>query len=442
MRHLLFTACDPAECRQYANVQLNTLPIALFLATALNRTLVLPPFMLFRAQGQHELYSDGGHDQSNAYYRPFSTYFNVSMLQREGLNVIDWPEYIAKADGVVSIDHLLYMQHAFALKKGPSACTNLVSRLLGLDTEDDGGVSMHGDAPVGKLLGVRVATAGYQCGDLDLNSPEALERWLRSYVHRKASFLHELPTIAVLGVWWGSTNHADEDVDPTLLPPPVPSKRLEASLSFNDNLHAEADAFVLSNFGTGGFVSVHWRHGDYTQWAKHAPPAKLATLSLEALRNASVPSPWKVFLATNCKDEGQLREAEQLLANGGASLVRYHGGKDDDPPRVAFLEQLIASRATIFLYSAASFYSQTIVRERRRRSLGPSVVLHGREQYMDLAHMRAIAKEMRQRRAEEGKEEVEEGPMLPGGVVGRTIWDEERFAGASLLAPGWGKVEL
>mgnify|MGYP001358761893 CR=1 FL=1 len=56
------------------------------------------------------------------------------------------------------------------------------------------------------------------------------------------------------------------------------------------------------------------------------------------------------------KDEGQLREAEQLLANGGASLVRYHGGKDDDPPRVAFLEQLIASRATIFLYSAASFY--------------------------------------------------------------------------------------
>ena len=109
---------------------------------------------------------------------------------------------------------------------------------------------------------------------------------------------------------------------------------------------------------------------------------------------------------------------------------------------MAFLEQLIASRATIFLYSAASFYSQTIVRERRRRGLGPSVVLHGREQYMDLAHMRTIAKEMRQRRAEEGKEEEEEGPMLPGGVIGRTIWDEERFAGASLLAPGWGKVEL
>ena len=108
--------------------------------------------------------------------------------------------------------------------------------------------------------------------------------------------------------------------------------------------------------------------GDYTQWRKNASPAAVASAALSAIGNLTggasrraggprQPRRQLVFLATNCREGGSLAAVESLLNRGGASLVRFAPAYDD-PPRHAFVEQLIASHATTFLYSAASFYSQ------------------------------------------------------------------------------------
>lgn len=190
------------------------------------------------------------------------------------------------------------------------------------------------------------------------------------------------------------------------------------------------------------------------QWNKQAPPEVVAAQALAALRNASVPAPWRVFLATNCKDSSQIVLVDRLLTQGGASLVRYQPLASDTPhlysdlPRRAFLEQLVASYAATFLYTASSFFSQTIVRERRRHARGPSVIMHGREQRMDFDQMAKWAAEERKMQAEAsaspgnggGEARVPRGMMGPGGQR-KLIFDEPVFEGAALAAGG-AKLEL
>ena len=375
--HLLFHACDPAECRQYVNVQLNTLPLALFLARVLNRTLVLPPFMIFRNQGQPDMYADGGHDQIHAYYRPFGTYFNVSGLQAAA-DVIEFDNFLDMHDGMLPIDRLWYTQHKHVMKAGPETCVALTRKLF----------------TTGGVLGAPAKLGDFQCGQLDVNGVHGYERWLEDYAPARLapgmkSSIEGVGTLMVLGEWWGSTNYPDEAIDPTLLPPPTPSSIVAMNLHFNDELHVAASSFISAHL-SAGFVSVHWRHGDYINWRKQAPPDTVATFALEALDNASAPSPRHVFLATNCKDVSQIREVERLLTKGGAKLVRYFSGDGVDRPRAAFLEQIIASHASTFIYSAASFFSQTIVRERRNKQLGPSLSMHGMEQKIDFEQMREL----------------------------------------------------
>jgi hypothetical protein len=379
-RYLVFHACDPADCRQYTNVQLNTLPLAVFLARILNRTLVLPPFMFFSTQGQSDLYRDGGHDQERALFRPFGAYFNVSQLQA-ATDVVDWPDFVA-SEGSVSIDHLYYLQHTHSLEKVSGGCPGLVRTLLGVEPNE---VPQEDGSVVGRMLGERVGVRGFQCGSLDLNGPDGHERWLRTYLPPRASWLETQRVVGVLGAWWGrcatarnpmpagaarprerrqlsgtrapparSTNYADEAVSSQLLPPPVPSVVVDGALAFADDLLAEADAFIAARLGDA-FVSVHWRHGDYIQWQKHAPPELVAAQALEALKNASVPAPSRrVFLATNCPDQQHLTVVQRLLAAGGAALVRFEaddvarrGGAENDAAdmqlRLAFVEQLIAA---------------------------------------------------------------------------------------------------
>ena len=204
---LIYHACDPVDCRQYVNVQLNSLPLALFVARALNRTLVLPPFMLFKEQGQSALYQDDGHDQDNAYFRTFGTYFNVSALQEAHANVIDWGEFVRVQEGnMLRIDHLLYHQHGHQLSDGPGACARNVRRLLRLneailDKDEAAALDTRGPwrgAPVGRLFGVHAAVASFQCGTLDLNSVDGHERWLVDYAPPRRELWHEAPLVAVL----------------------------------------------------------------------------------------------------------------------------------------------------------------------------------------------------------------------------------------------------
>lgn len=412
--HLLFHACDPADCRQYANVQINSLPLALFLARVLNRTLVLPPLMLFRTQGQHELYLDGGHDQANAYYRSFGEYFNVSRLQ-DVADVIVWDTFVASHEGALPIDRLWYVQHAGALRAGPEACVELTRKLL------------HGSGQSGtRVLGSPVSVGHFQCGPVQLNGPHGFETWLRDYAPSRLaagmpSSLEHVDTLMVLGEWWGSTNYADEAVDPQLLPPPLPSVLINEHLEFNDELHAAAAAFIDAHL-SAGYVSVHWRHGDYQQWSKQAPPEVVAAAALAALANMSTPASKDIFLATNCKEVSQIREVERLVTHGGARLVRYFsdGGDGGDRPRAAFIEQLVASRAATFLFTASSFFSHTIVRERRNRKLGPSVSMHGREQRLDFDEMRELVAS--------GVVGIGRGP----GSLKVPIFEQPMFAGASV----------
>ena len=419
--HLVFMGCDPAECRQYTNVQLNSLPLALFVARILKRTLVLPPFMLFHTQGQSALYRDDGHDAKNAYYRPFGQYFNVSELAKAA-DVVEWDDFVRERGGSVHIDHLWYETHDHEVKKH-GGCPAMVARLLGASKDGAGAWKLPPSPEAsGELLGARATIAQFQCGPVDLNTPDAFERWIKHYVPKyvTATALDTAPVLALLGPWWGSTNYADEHVDPSLLPPPVPSAVVDASLVFADALHAEADAFVWERLGgpAHGYASVHWRHGDYQQWRKHAPVEKVSKQALHGLADARVKRPWRVFLATNCPEEQQITElAHHLMRFDKTELVLYRG--TDDLPRNGFLEQLIAARASSFHYSAASFFSQTIVRERRRRGHGPSTPMHGREQVLDVTLLRDMETDR--------DAEVEHGPLLPGGRRQTPIFQRQLY---------------
>ena len=119
-------------------------------------------------------------------------------------------------------------------------------------------------------------------------------------------------------------------------------------------------------------------------------------------------------------------EVEQRLVAGGAALVLY-AAQHDDLPRIAFVEQLIAARAATFLYSASSFFSQTIVRERQQRRLGPSVAMHGHEQRQDFEAMR----EFEAAASDDGNV----GALLPGGRRKIPIIHSPPFDGAALVLP-------
>ena len=451
-RYLIFAACDPAECRQYTNVQLNTLPLAVFLARIFNRTLVLPPLITFQAQGQVDLYQDGGHDASNALFTRMSNFFNLSALSAE-IDLIEWHDFAAvNGSSPLTVDHLMYDKYQPAASKMPTTdgrhwCVEATRHLLGLDAAIDAATSEV--PPVGRLFDATARVASFRCGPAQLNHPEELERW--AFDLSAESWQAESRTLAVLGPWWGTTNAPDEGMESVLSP--TSSTLVETLLTFDERLIAEADAFIAKELGSGGgggdkppsFVSVHLRHGDYIQWRKQAPLDVVASHVHAALLNQSAGNKLAepagaepagdakparlVFLATNCRDAVHIDRLRLLLRQqSGVKLVRYSPPPEhaEDKLRTSIIEQLVAARAAQFLYTASSFYSHTIVRERRRRGLGPSIPMHGREQRSEIAYVPRAARKLSSNG--EPPDPLSRGP----GGNRKLIWEEPVFAGDEL----------
>jgi hypothetical protein len=175
--------CDPSDCRQYFNVQLQSLGLAVVLARALNRSLVLPPFLLVENQGL-----TSGYEPAQQVGSPvrFGHFFNVSRLRdaaarEHGLEVLEWHELLEPSSdpepGVLELSRVLL--HARQREAREQGCAAAAAQSLHLATSG----AVRSLRPARHLLGVPLRVPTAQCGDARVG---ALAEW----VHRARPFFH------------------------------------------------------------------------------------------------------------------------------------------------------------------------------------------------------------------------------------------------------------
>ncbi|KAJ1627414.1 hypothetical protein T492DRAFT_1025470 [Pavlovales sp. CCMP2436] len=132
----------------------------------------------------------------------------------------------------------------------------------------------------------------------------------------------------------------------------------------------------------GGYVAVHWRHGDYVPYGHATEVQVLAGKVAEALARLDGCQACPVFLATNCKEQQPLNELRELLYP--APVLVY--APPDGPAGEAFrseghrlmVDQAIAARGSVFVRSPRSAVSTFIDVERKRLGLdSPAMSING-----------------------------------------------------------------
>jgi hypothetical protein len=395
-RFIIAWPCDPGECHIYFMQQRKALPTNLNLARATNRTLVLPPFTWYEGQAQQFTNS---FKRTAAGMRPlftrFSELFDFEQFQRalgaaqQGLRALELHEFAARelAAGRRALDIELAVlskgipaAHAQSQRADPALDPRVVVPYPCMQPLE--GVALNLSAPgSGELWGFpreQVRVRELRCGYAMLarawahagGSPAAFGSLLESPAEGR--FLGKR-VVAMLGTGHQLHSHAHDGA----------MQALVDGLRFAPPLVREAERFVAevltplvcgaaSHCRCSGYVSVHWRHGDYVPYGHAHQPGTLLE-RIEAARRKLGCRHCPVFIATNCGDAEAVGAVRSLLAP--AELVLYDpqpGAAGErfrsEGARLA-VDQLIAARGAVFVRSSRSAVSIAIDMERRHLGL-------------------------------------------------------------------------
>ena len=395
-KHLLVTPCDPGYCHIYFGVQRNAFATALALATATNRTLILPPIEYYENQAQQ---ATSVFTQTEQARRPrfvrWSEIYDIDALRRAGVQAV---EYFDLPTRTVHFDRALLQNsgpslagHRFRHKRMASASApdGMHAKRCAIGT----GAKARGllanlsrsqrplHSATGTLYGRQVTFGELHCGYFPLHPPgtaNALRAWLAGTVHVAAIFnVGHLHTMRFVEHDSTAPQVAATVSAGVHLPAPALAgaadrfvKRLLLHGDTSQRSAAEAAPGTGATPRFATFVSVHWRHGDYMSLkGAVTPPATVVRLALRALQEVQCHD-CPVFLMTNCRSESALAEVRRALP----TLVMYKPPKGsrlaEEGPRL-MVEQVIASQAGRFVgtqTSSVSEYVQELLEWRRAKA--------------------------------------------------------------------------
>lgn len=403
-RFIIAWPCDPGECHIYFGQQRKALTTNFNLARATNRTLVLAPFTWY--EGQAQQYTNT-FKRTAAGVRPlftrFSELFDLSSFERP----------LSDGTRIRVIELCDFAAHEVAAGRRLEIDLAIMSKGIPRNHERD----LRSDPELDKRLVVP-----YNCSKplegIALNMSEAGSGELWGF-SREHVAVHELRCgYAMLAKAWAASGKQLADFGTRLESPELfGGKRLVALLGTGHQLHshatdaaaadlnerlayaphlvAQAEAFVRESLAPlvqaaraahglrelhaqsegAGYVSVHWRHGDYVPYGHVTEPEMLERKVAQArdkLPGACATCP--VFLATNCRDRHSIEQLRRLIAPMPLLAYEPPDGPEGDPfrsegTRLA-VEMLVAARASIFVRSSRSAVSAFIDVERRRLGLG------------------------------------------------------------------------
>jgi hypothetical protein len=137
--------------------------------------------------------------------------------------------------------------------------------------------------------------------------------------------------------------------------------------------HEECGHEQKSPVAGGGYVAVHWRHGDYVPYGHATEVEALAEKVAEALARLEGCEACPVFLATNCKSQQPIDELRELLYPAPVFVYAPPNGPAGEAFRSEghrlMVEQQIAARGSVFVRSPRSAVSAFIDVERQRLGL-------------------------------------------------------------------------
>ena len=421
MRDARIATCaqDPGNCHIYFGVQLRALPTALSLARVTDRTLVLPPFEYY--EGQAQVWANSFKATASGrrpLFLPWSELFDIERLREGGVHAVDYDN--------ASVDHVdvALLQTGSAQTSGtsnkasaalaakaansldgvlePVACRRRPDGLQHNLTFDATGATGEEGRPSGAwLYERRVAFGQLLCGTLGFQRPEI--------VQALANWFGHAPVAAVFNVGHhlhsrvGSEAHAREH------------QYLEAHLRPNAQLESEATRFIshairkprvdsasadaaaagvaaaeaVTDEGTGaarsaaaaaflagyqsgadeiggGFVAVHWRHGDYVQYKLLQSPSTVAGRVRKAIDASRCGPTCPIFLMSNCRNNSALEELSGLLPSEPITYAPIEP-RFADEGRKLIVEVAIATRATAFVGSPRSAVTELVDTLRRAR---------------------------------------------------------------------------